>query len=100
MSNVHPEGMKHDVYRPEHDGLLSSYLCQYMGAIDLTGQLKRLYQIGRKSKRNWVRVFSFFFDVGIDNAHILYKHCYKRGGVRPKDLLAFRVDLARLLIKS
>ena len=107
VSNVHPASMKHDVYRLQHDGLLREQSVlpplpayKYMGAVDLTGQLKRLYEIGRKSKRNWVRVFSFFFDVGIDNAHILYKHCCKRGGVRPKDLLAFRVELARLLING
>ena len=108
VSNVHPASMKHDVYRLQHDGLLREQSVppplpaynKYMGAVDLTGQLKRLYEIGRKSKRNWVRVFSFFFDVGVDNAHILHKHCCKRGGVRPKDLLAFRVELARLLING
>ena len=52
MSNVHPASMKHDVYRLQHDGLLREQSVppayKYMGAVDLIGQLKRLYEIGRK----------------------------------------------------
>ena len=109
VSNVHPESMKHDVYRLQHDGLLREqsvppplpeYNKYIMGAVDSTGQLKQCYEIDRKSKYNWVRVFSYFFDVSIDSSHILYKHCCKRCGARPKDLLAFHVELARLLLIS
>ena len=47
-----------------------------------------------------MRVFSYIFDVSIDSSHILYKHCCKRCGVRLKDLLAFHIELARLLLIS
>ena len=50
MSNVHPESMKHDVYRLQHDGLLREQSVppplpeyKYMDAVDLTGQLKQCY---------------------------------------------------------
>ena len=106
VSNVHPETMKHKVYRLQHDGLLREQSVppplpaynKYMGAVDLSAQLKQCYGFDRKSKRNWVRVFNHFYDVSIDNSYILYKHCCKRCRVKPKDHLAFRVELARLLL--
>ena len=46
----------------------------------------------------WLRLFFQLFDYAINNAHILYKHSCKRYDVRPKDLLAFRLELVHLLL--
>ena len=45
-----------------------------------------------------LRLFFQLFDYAINNAHILYKHSCKRYDVRPKDLLAFRLELVHLLL--
>ena len=46
----------------------------------------------------WLHLFFQLFDYAINNAHILYKHSCKRYDVRPKDLLAFRLELLHLLL--
>ena len=46
----------------------------------------------------WLRLFFQLFDYAINNAHKLYKHSCKRYDVRPKDLLAFRLELLHLLL--
>ena len=107
VTNVFPETMNSKVFRLQPEGVLREQSVppllpaynKYMGAVDLTDQLMRTYGFDRKSKRCWLRPFLFCFDVSTNNAHILYKHNCKRCGVKPKDLLGFRLDLARLLLQ-
>ena len=107
VTNVFPETMSSKVFRLQPEGVLREQSVppllpaynKYMGAVDLTDQLVKPYGFDRKSKRCWLRPLIFCFDVSTNNAHILYKHNCKRCGVKPKDLLAFRLELARLLLK-
>ena len=46
----------------------------------------------------WLRIFFHLLDFAVNNAHILYKHNCRKDGVRPKDLLAFRLELVHLLL--
>ena len=107
VTNVFPVAMASKVFRLQPEGvlreqhvppLLPAYN-KYMGAVDLTDQLKKAYGFDRKSKRSWLRPFFMCYDVATNNAHILYKHNCKRCGVKPKDQLAFRLELARSLLR-
>ena len=40
-----------------------------------------------------------FFDYAINNAYLLYKHNCKLFDMPPKELLDFRADLVKLLIR-
>ena len=79
--------------------LLPSYN-MFMGGVDRTDQLRKTYGFDRKSSSFWLRLFFQLFDYAINNAHILYKHSCKRYDVRPKDLLAFRLELVHLLLEE
>ena len=72
----------------------------FMGGVDRTDQLRKMYGFDRKSRRFWLRLFFQLFDYAINNAHTLYKHSCKRYDVRPKDLLTFRLELVHLLLEE
>lgn len=44
-----------------------------MGYVDKFDQLKALYEIDRKSKKRWHRIFFHFLDVTVINSYILHK---------------------------
>ena len=103
------------VFRLQPDGLMREqtvppllpaykFMCALCSKyIDVTDQLKKkayYYGYDRKSKHPWIRLFHAGFDFSLNSAHILYKHDCKRCKVKPKDGLAFRLDLARLLLKK
>ena len=72
----------------------------FMGGVDRTDQLRRMYGFDRKSKCFWLRLFYQFFDYAINNAYILYKHSCKLHKVRPKDSLEFHLELVHSLLKE
>ena len=45
----------------------------HMGYVDKADMLKSLYEIDRKSKKWWHRIFWHFLDVAVTNAFIIYK---------------------------
>ena len=108
VTNVFPERMDSQVFRLQCNGVLREQSVppllpaynKFMGAVDLTGQLKKPYGFDRKSKRSWFRRFVTFFDFAIINAWILLKHNCKQAEVEPKDQLAFRLELSRLLLED
>ena len=108
VSNVFPESMGSKMFRLQSGGLMREQTVppplpaynKFKCAVDVTDQLKKTYGYDRKSNRPWIRLFHAGFDFSINNAHILYKHDCKRCKVKPKDGLAFRLDLARLLLKK
>ena len=107
VTNVFPESMEGKMFRLQRDGILREQSAppllpaynKYMGAVDVTGQIKKTYGFDRKSKRSWTRLFYAFYDLSIDNAHILYKHNCIKFGVKPKDQLSFRLEVAHLLLQ-
>ena len=106
ITNVFPASMDTTVEVLESDGilvkksvppLLPAYN-KYMGGVDLTNQLQKYYAFDRRCRRPWLRIFFHLLDFAVNNAHILYKHNCRKEGVRPKDLLGFRLELVHLLL--
>jgi hypothetical protein len=69
------------VNRKSKDGTIQQITCpeliniynMNMNCVDHFGQLKSLYEINRKSKKWWHRIFFFFLDTAVVNAFILHK---------------------------
>ena len=70
-----------------------------MGGVDRLSQVRKTYGFDRKSNRYWVCPFLQCFDYAINNAYLLYKHNCKLFDMPPKELLDFRADLVKLLIR-
>ena len=54
------------------------------------------YNIGRRSKKWWKRVFAYLLEVSLLNAYVLQKFCNDR--IKEQDYLAFRLALAVELV--
>ena len=63
-----------------------------MGGVDLADCRRQVYSCSRKSKKWWHRLFYFFLDVGVVNAHILETESPHSAHRSHKD---FRIELAR-----
>jgi hypothetical protein len=69
------------VNRKSKDGTIQQIKCpeliniynMNMNCVDHFDQLKSLYEINRKSKKWWHRIFFFFLDAAVVNAFILHK---------------------------
>ena len=91
------------VQRREKDGSLRNVECPpllpdyqaYMRGIDRGDQLMGYYNVGRRSKKWWKRVFAYLLEVSILNAYVLQK--FKKGETE-KDFLSFRLALATQLV--
>ena len=73
----------------------------FMRGVDRSDQLIGLYNIGRRSKKWWKRVFSHVLECAILNAYVLDSHIHPlehalRG--RKRDYLTFRLQLTEELI--
>lgn len=70
-----------EIERKEKDGTKIKIKCpkaistynKNMGYVDKFDQLKALYEIDRKSKKWWHRIFFHFLDVAVINSYILHK---------------------------
>ena len=80
-TNVFPETMSDTVVRLQSDGtlkhqsvhrLLPAYN-KYMGGVDRTGQMRKVYGYDRKSKQYWLRLFFHLLVVAIGNSYQLYR---------------------------
>ena len=72
---------------------------KYMGGVDRLSQVRKSCGFDRKSRHYWVRAFFQFFYYAINNAYLLYKHNCRLHDMTPRDLLDFRIDLMKLLIR-
>ena len=71
---------------------------KYMGGVDRTGQMRKVYGYDRKSKRYWLRLFFHLLDVAIGNSYQLYRHECERLGMRPVSHMEFRLELIEKLL--
>lgn len=80
LSNFHNPLETTIVNRRQKDGsikeipcpvLVKNY-CKWMGFVDKADMLKSIYEIDRKSKKWWHRIFFHFLDVSLVNAYILF----------------------------
>uniref|UniRef100_V5GZ25 PiggyBac transposable element-derived protein n=1 Tax=Anoplophora glabripennis TaxID=217634 RepID=V5GZ25_ANOGL len=69
---------------------------QNMGFVDKADMLKKTYQMDRKSKKWWPRIFWHFIDVSVVNAFIIFQQrCGNNGGM---NLKAFRLAVVAGLV--
>lgn len=68
---------------------------QHMGYVDKSDMLKSTYQIDRKSKKFWHRIFWHFLDVAVTNDFIIYRTVNKAATLKK-----IRIDLSKQLIGS
>ena len=75
---------------------------QNMRGVDRGDQMIGCYNIGRRSRKWWKRVFSYTIECAILNACILDSHINQpehwQKGRKKRDYLKFRLDLANQLI--
>ena len=106
------------VARKQKDGTNKDYPCplavdlynQYMGGVDMSDAMRRLYSVSRKSKKKWyMRLFWFLVDTCVVNAFILQcespNHRPTRSiGKKKKKVyqtqLDFVVELGQQLVES
>lgn len=81
LSSIHNPSKNIQVNRREKDGTLKEVYCpepikeyrRCMGCVDRADMLKSCYEIDRKSKKWWHRLFWHFVDVTVVNSYILYR---------------------------
>lgn len=67
-----------------------------MGGVDRFDQKRGTYEVGRRNRRWWCRIFYFLIDLAITNAFILHSVSPRNHG--PMTNLQFRLSIARSLI--
>lgn len=91
--------------RKQKDGTLEEIPCpklvmnynKHMGFVDKFDMLKSLYEIDRKSKKWWHRIFWYFLDAAVVNAFILFQ---ERAMSKSMPLKIFKLSVALGLIGS
>lgn len=81
LSNFHDPKAINAVERRNKDGSSNQVPCpnaltEYnnnMNCVDRFDQLKSTYEIDRKSKKWWMRIFWYFMDCAVVNSYVLYK---------------------------
>lgn len=114
LSAMHPAepplGTTPSVKRRKVDGTQEDIACppllpdyqKYMRGVDRGDQLLSYYNIGRRSKKWWKRVFFYILECSILNSFVLDGHVrpvdHACCGRAKRDSLQFRFELANLLI--
>lgn len=83
ISNYHGNG-KTKVKRTQKDGSRVEVKCSevvkdyniYMGGVDMADRYRALYQVDRKLKKWWQRLFWGLMDISFVNAHVIYKEMF------------------------
>ncbi|KAJ8971485.1 hypothetical protein NQ314_000676 [Rhamnusium bicolor] len=81
ISNFHDPTKLETVSRRQKDGSREEITClslindynRHMGYVDKFDMLKSLYEIDRKSRKWWHRIFWFFLDATVVNSYIIFK---------------------------
>ena len=116
MSTIHraepPVGSETTVKRRKVDGTQEDVPCPpllpdyqaYMRGVDRGDQLISYYNIGRRSKKWWKRVFYYILECAMLNRFLLDGYVrpaeHARSGRAKRDMLEFRLELANELIGS
>lgn len=91
IKRTQKDGSKKEIYCPQA-------ICEYtktMGGVDLFDHLKSSYTLGRRSRKNWLRIFWYLFEAAVINSYILYKQ--SKMDCAHSD---FRLMLSRALING
>ena len=114
LSTMHVGERVHNptVKRRQADGSQTDVECppclpdyqKHMRGVDRGDQLQSYYNLGRKSKKWWRRIFFYCIEVCILNSFCLEKMVkpveHQQRGRKKRDILSFRLDLAKQLIGS
>ena len=81
LTNYMDPSKDESVSRKKKDGSAENVACPelvkkyniHMGYVDKMDMLKTLYEVDRKSKKWWHRIFFYFIDISLVNAFILYQ---------------------------
>lgn len=104
LSNFHDPSVTTEVNRKQKDGTSKSVTCPqmakdynaYMGCVDKADMLKSYYEISRKSKKWWQRIFWHFVDVALVNSFIIYSQLFPESRMK---LVDFRRAVVDSLVK-
>lgn len=104
ISNAHTPSEIKTVKRKRKDGADEDVPCpqviidynQHMGYVDKADMLRSYYEVDHKSKKWWHRIFFYFMDVSVENAHILFKQI--TAGERVPSLKEFKSQAAEGLM--
>lgn len=103
LSNYHDPSESQTTSRRRKDGSLEEVSCPTlvkdynanMGFVDKMDMLKSIYEIDRKSKKWWHRIFWYFVDVSLINSFIIFKDRSKTCSLKLK---SFRLAVVNGLI--
>ncbi|XP_026328038.1 piggyBac transposable element-derived protein 4-like [Hyposmocoma kahamanoa] len=93
------------IQRKQKDGSKKAMFCplpiveytKNMGGVDRFDHFRSSYSIGRKSKKNWFRLFWFLLEAALINAYILYSQGHVK---RNNSHREFRLRVARGLVNN
>ena len=71
-----------------------------MADVDLNGQLRTYYPVGRKSLKWWHCCFWYLCELALLNAFLLYKSMPRPPGSKPLDHFQFHLSIARALCQG
>lgn len=82
LSNYSDPSTNAGTSRKQKDGTIENINCpllvveynKNMGFVDKLDMLKSIYELDRKSKKWWHRIFWYLLDVSLVNAYIIFKH--------------------------
>lgn len=91
--------------RKQKDGSLQEIQCpmlviyynKHMGYVDKFDMLKSIYEIDRKAKKWWHRIFWYFLDAAVVNAFVIFQ---KRANSKTLSLKMFRLAVVLGLVGS
>lgn len=94
-----------EIKRTQKDGSKKNMFCplaikkytEFMGGVDLFDHYRSSYPVGRKSRKNWHRIFWFLLEAAIINSYIVYMTTHS---IRRNTHKEFRLRLARALIDN
>lgn len=104
LSNYLDPSKMETVNRKQKDGNIQQIACpelvkkynDEMGHVDKMDMLKSLYEVDRKSKKWWHRIFFYFLDLSVVNAFILFKQ--RTDSNAQLNLKQFRMSVAMGLV--
>ncbi|KAK4323008.1 hypothetical protein Pmani_006268 [Petrolisthes manimaculis] len=103
ISNMHDPTQTTHVPRKHKDGSIQNVetpaiikdYCKHMGCVNKCDMLKSLYEMNRKSRKWWHRIFFHYMDVTVVNALVIYQQIASEENAKLK---GFKLDIAAGLI--
>lgn len=103
LSNFHNPCISTNIGKRQKDGTIIQLNCpqatrdynNHMNCVDKADQLKSSYEISRKSKKWWHRLFWHFVDVTVVNSFIIYK---QKNSSTKINLKEFRLNIVTELV--